>query len=108
VAWPLGTLALLAWPDVTGYGGLGGPIHAAAMVLGAEVSRRPALKAVSPLLFGGMAIKLIAERAWSQPVAFDPSWGFNVVYAAHLTGASAGAACGWVAQLASRSLRFAR
>ena len=107
LAWPLGTLALLAWPEITGYGGLGGPIHAAAMVLAVEVSHRPSFKAVSPLLFGGMAIKLIAEHAWSQPVAFDPSWGFNVVYAAHLAGAAAGSACGWAAQLASRSVRLA-
>jgi hypothetical protein len=35
-------------------------------------------------------------------VAFDPSWGFNVVYAAHLTGALAGAACGTLAMLLSR------
>ena len=98
VAWPLSVAALAIWPQVTSYGGLDGPIHAAAMVLGSLVARRPALKPWSPLLFAGMALKLIAEDAWSQPVAFDPSWGLNVVYAAHLTGAVAGAACGWIAQ----------
>jgi membrane associated rhomboid family serine protease len=97
VAWPLGTLALLLWPQVTSCGGLGGPIHAAAMVLAAVVARRPALKSLSPLLFAGMGLKLLAEHAWVQPVVFDPSWGLNVVYAAHLTGAVAGAACGWIA-----------
>jgi hypothetical protein len=97
VAWPLGTLALLLWPQVTSYGGLGGPIHAAAMVLAALVSQRPLLKPLSPLLFAGMGLKLLAEHAWVQPVVFNPSWGFNVVYAAHLTGAVAGAACGWLA-----------
>src|SRR6185369_14801212 len=97
VAWPLGTLALLLWPQVTSYGGLGGPIHAAAMVLSALVARRPSLKPLSPLLFGGMGLKLLAEHAWAQPVVFDPSLGANVVYAAHLTGAVAGAACGWIA-----------
>jgi len=41
-----------------------------------------------------------------QPVAFDPSWGFNVVYAAHLTGTIAGAGCGAIAALlASRPAR---
>ncbi|MDB5870781.1 MAG: hypothetical protein JWQ07_223 [Ramlibacter sp.] len=97
VAWPLGTLALLLWPEVRNYGGLGGPIHAAAMVLATVAARRPALKALSPVLFGGMALKLLAEHAWSQPVVFDPSWGFNVIYAAHLTSALAGAVCGWIA-----------
>jgi len=108
IAWPVSTLALLLWPQVANYGGLGGPIHAAAMVLAALVARRPALKPVAPLLVAGMALKLLAERAWVQPVAFDPSWGFNVVYAAHLTGAVAGAACGWIAMLWPRSRSRAR
>jgi membrane associated rhomboid family serine protease len=97
VAWPAGVLALLLWPQVTSYGGLGGPIHAAAMVLATVVARRPSLKPLSPLLFAGMGLKLIAEQGWSHPVAFDPSWGFNVVYAGHLTSALAGVACGWLA-----------
>jgi membrane associated rhomboid family serine protease len=97
VAWPLSTLALLIWPQVTYYSGLGGPIHAAAAVLGMHAAARPALKPFSPLLFAALALKLLAERAWSQPVAFDPSWGFNVVYAAHLTGTLAGIVCGAVA-----------
>ncbi len=97
VAWPAGVLALLLWPQVTSYGGLGGPIHAAAMVLATVVARRPSLKPLSPLLFAGMGLKLIAEQGWSHPVAFDPSWGFNVVYAVHLTSALAGVACGWIA-----------
>lgn len=99
VAWPLATLALLIWPEVTHYSGLGGPIHAAAAVLGMHVAGRPALKPFSPLLFAALGLKLLAERAWTQPVAFDPSWGFNVVYAAHLTGTLAGAACGALALL---------
>lgn len=98
-AWPLAVLGLLLWPQVTSYAGLGAPIHAAAMVLAAVASRRPALKPLAPLLVAGMGLKLLAEHSWTQPVVFDPSWGFNVVYAAHLTGALAGAACGWVAQL---------
>ena len=105
VAWPLGVVALLIWPEVTSYGGLGGPIHAAAMVLGTVVARRPVLKPLSPILFAGMGLKLLAEQAWAQPVAFDPSWGFNVVYAAHLTGALAGAACGWIAGRVAQSDR---
>jgi len=99
VAWPLGTLGLLLWPQVTSYGGLGGPIHAAAAVLGVHMLRHPAFKAVSPLMFAALALKLLAEHAWTQPVAFDPSWGFNVVYAAHLTGAVCGALCGALATL---------
>lgn len=93
LAWPLTTLSLLLWPQVPSYVGLGGPIHAAAAVLGVHVARRTAFRPLAGLLFGGLALKLLAERGWAQPVAFDPSWGFNVVYAAHLAGTLSGAGC---------------
>ena len=93
LAWPLATLSLLLWPQVSSYAGLGGPIHAAAAVLGVHVARRTALRPLAGLLFGGIALKLLAERGWAQPVAFDPSWGVNVVYAANLAGTLAGTAC---------------
>ena len=44
------------------------------------------------LLAGGLLIKLRLERAWAVPIGFDSGWAFNVIYAAHLTGAVAGAA----------------
>jgi hypothetical protein len=103
VAWPLGTLALLAWPQVTQYSGLGEPVHAAAMVLAAALAGRGALKPLAVVAVAAMGLKLIAERAWTQPVAFDPSWGSNVGYAAHLTGALAGALCGLVARIVDRA-----
>lgn len=93
LAWPLTTLALLLWPQVTSYAGLAGPIHAAAAVLGVHVARHTSYRPMALLLFGGLAIKVVAERAWSQPVAFDPSWGANVVYAAHLAAIVLGACC---------------
>lgn len=104
-AWPLGTLGLLLWPGVPAYVGLGGAIHAAAMVLWAHAALRPALKPLSLLLFVAMGLKLLTERAWSQPVAFDPEWGVNMVHAAHLSGAIAGALCGLVAESLDRLLR---
>jgi hypothetical protein len=97
VAWPCATLALLLWPQVEGYAGLGGPIHAAAAVIAMHLAQRATFKPLSPLILTGLALKLATEHAWTQPVAFDPSWGINVVYAAHLTGALAGAAAAWVA-----------
>ncbi len=93
IAWPLTTLALLLWPEVASYSGLGGPNHAAAAVLAVHVVRRTTFRPLAALLFGGIGLKLALERAWIQPVAFDPSWGFNVVYAAHLAGTVAGIAC---------------
>lgn len=93
LAWPLTTLALLVWPQVTSYGGLDGAIHAAAAVLGVHLLRRTPLQPLAMILFGGMALKLLAERGWAQPVAFDPGWGVNLVYGAHLAGALMGAWC---------------
>ena len=99
LAWPLTTLALLVWPQVTGYAGLGGAIHAAAAVLGVRLARSAVYRPLALVLFGGLAIKLVAERAWSQPLAFDPSWGINVVHGANLAGTVMGAWCaavlGW-------------
>lgn len=93
LAWPLTTLALLVWPEVTSYAGLGGAIHAAAAVLGVHLMRRTTLQALATIMFGGMALKLLAERGWAQPVAFDPGWGVNLVYGAHLAGALVGVWC---------------
>lgn len=94
VAWPLGNLALLAWPEVRQYGGLSGLIHAAIAVLWADAALHRKAWPLSYIVFGGMALKLLTEHAWTTPIAFDPAWGFNVVYASHLTGTLAGAACG--------------
>jgi rhomboid family GlyGly-CTERM serine protease len=98
-AWPLTTLGLLAWPQVSGYAGLSGLIHAAVAVLWAHAAVRREGWPLSYLLFVALLFKLVVEHAWTTPVAFDPAWGFNVVYAAHLSGAVAGMACGLAAAL---------
>ena len=94
LAWPLGTLALVWWPQVASYSGMSGLLNAMAAVLWAHAALRGGAKPVSFTIFAVLVLKLLSEHAWSQPVAFDPNWGFNVVYAAHLAGALAGAACG--------------
>jgi membrane associated rhomboid family serine protease len=94
VAWPLGTLALLGWPQVAGCSGMSGLLHAMVAVLWAHTALRGSAKPVSYVIFAVLALKLLSEHAWSQPIAFDPNWGFNVVYAAHLTGAASGALFG--------------
>jgi hypothetical protein len=98
LAWPLSILALALWPQVRGYAGLAAPAHAAALVLWPLLALRPGLKPLSFGLGAAMGLKLAAERAWEVPVAFDPQWGGNVVLAAHLTGACAGALCGWLVE----------
>ena len=98
-AWPLGTLALLAWPGVTRYSGLSGLVHAAVAVLWAHAAIRGKAYPLSFVLFAALLFKLLSEHAWTTPVAFDPDWGFNVVYAAHLGGTLAGAGCGLIAAI---------
>lgn len=97
VAWPLGTLALTAWPEVKQYSGLSGLIHAAVAVLWADAAIQRKAYPMSFVVFVGVVFKLMTEHAWTAPIAFDPSWGFNVVYAAHLSGTLAGAVCGLLA-----------
>ncbi|HSV54660.1 MAG TPA: rhombosortase [Burkholderiaceae bacterium] len=94
IAWPLGTASLMLWPGVAHYRGLSGLIHAAVLALWAHTAINSIAKPVSFVLLAGIGLKLMMEHAWSQPMAFDPDWGFNVVYAAHLGGAAAGAVCG--------------
>jgi rhomboid family GlyGly-CTERM serine protease len=103
-AWPLGTMALQAWPQVTQYGGLSGLVHAAVAVLWAHAAARGKAYPLSFVLFVALVFKLLTEHAWATPLAFDPDWGFNVVYAAHLSGTLAGAACGLVAAVWTRWL----
>lgn len=93
LAWPIATLALLTWPSIGGFYGLSGLVHTAAAVLGVRALRQPHTRQLGWLLAGGLALKLVLEQGWALPIGFDSGWGFNVVYAAHLTGALAGAAC---------------
>ena len=102
LAWPLGTLALWWWPQVGGYSGMSGLLNAMAGVLWAHTALGAAARPISFVIFAALALKLLSEHAWSQPIAFDPNWGFNVVYAAHLAGALAGGACGLLCMLAWR------
>ena len=96
-AWPLGTLALSAWPQISAYSGMAGVLNAmvAILWLHAVFQHR---RTVALVLFGALLVKMLGEQAWARPVAFDPNWGFNVVYAAHLAGALTGTFCGLLAQ----------
>ena len=94
LAWPLGTLGLLAWPQVTHYWGLSVVTHAAAALLWVRLSMAPSTRWVGRALMAGLVFKLWWERGWAVPLAFDAGWGFNVTYAAHLSGALAGVGTG--------------
>lgn len=97
LAWPLGNLALLGWPSVAAYGGLSGLQCSMLAVLGLHAAARP----VGWLLLAFLVTLLLGEKAWQQPTGYDPNWGFNVVYAAHLSGAAAGLLAGIVLDVAT-------
>ena len=90
IAWPLSTLGLLLWPALGWYAGLSGVIHAAAAITAWRALTQRGARGIGALLAVGLLIKLLVERGWTTPVAFDSYWGFNVVYAAHLSGAVIG------------------
>lgn len=101
LAWPLGTLALAWWPQVGWYAGMSGLLTAMLAVLCVHAVLQPGSRMVAVVLCIALALKLGAEQAWARPLAFDPLWGFNVVNAAHLSGALAGAAVAALVRSAS-------
>jgi rhomboid family GlyGly-CTERM serine protease len=98
LAWPLGTLALSLWPGIGYYSGMSGLLMAMLAVLAVFASTQAGTRGIGIFLLIVLGFKLLTEHAWSQPLAFDPRWGFNVVYAAHLTGALTGALCAGVVE----------
>jgi rhomboid family GlyGly-CTERM serine protease len=93
LAWPLSTLGLWAWPALTRYAGLSGVLHAAVAVLVVHCAGQRGLRWWAVWLGVGLAVKLLSEAAWRQPLVFEPQWGFVVAPAAHLSGALAGLLC---------------
>jgi len=90
LAWPLGTWALSWWSEVQEYRGLSGLMHSMLAVLSVEALRRRDHRRWGYLLATGLLLKLAWEQAWNLPVVWDADWGFNVVRAAHLSGAATG------------------
>lgn len=91
LAWPLGTLALSFWSEIGYYSGMSGLLMAMLALLAVFASAQTGTRGTGVFLLIVLGFKLLTEHGWNQPLAFDPRWGFNVVYAAHLTGALAGA-----------------
>ncbi len=91
LAWPLSTLGLALWPEIGDYSGMSGLLMAMLAVLAVHAMTLSEPRLSGVVLLCVLGFKLLSEHAWSQAIAFDPNWGFNVVVAAHLTGAAAGA-----------------
>ncbi len=93
LAWPLGMAALAFWPSITSYSGLSGLACSMWAILGVHASLHSRMRWQGVALLTMLAAKLLADQAWSRPLGYDPNWGTNVLYAAHLSGALTGAGC---------------
>jgi rhomboid family GlyGly-CTERM serine protease len=100
LAWPLTHAALLVQPQLLHYGGLSGLLHAGVAVAALELvcQQRGRRRVIGGLVLAGLALKLVLERAWIEPVQAMPGWDMPIATLAHLTGAAAGLSCGAVSQ----------
>lgn len=103
-AWPLTHVLLRVEPQLGGYAGLSGVLHAGVAVaaLGLAVQGRGRARRVGLAVLGGLLLKLILEEPWRAPVQAQRLWDVPVAVAAHATGAVAGLACAAVVLLARR------
>jgi membrane associated rhomboid family serine protease len=100
LAWPLGTLALAAWPQVGHYSGFSGLNHAIVQVFTAQaaikwIANNNLLrieKILTVILQLGLMAMLLLENAWATPIVWSADWGFAVVRIAHLLGTASGLA----------------
>lgn len=95
LTWPIIPLVLPYWPHIGYYAGLSGLIHAAVAVVGVYLlaghAAVPMARRWGLLLWLGLLVKLLVERAWHWPVVWSDNLGLSVVQSAHLVGAVAGA-----------------
>lgn len=110
LAWPLTQISLLGWPQVNYAVGLSGLMHAGTLLLAVQMARgripTRGGRFWGWLLIGGVLTKVVLERGWSQPLAWDAGNQLWVAQAAHVTGAAWGVLLGLlVALLPARGLR---
>jgi len=101
LAWPLGQLSLLWWPQIGYAVGLSGLLHAGVAVLAVQLLRRripiPKAKRWGGLLALVLLGKLLLERGWAYPVVWDGANDMSVVQAGHLSAAAWGLLLGLAA-----------
>ncbi|RZU00641.1 rhombosortase [Rivibacter subsaxonicus] len=103
MAWPLTHLALLLRPELAGYGGLSGVLHAGVAVVAVELilrsgrERRLGLAIAAVLL-----LKIVLEEPWGPALRWPAGWDIAVAPFSHAAGVVAGALC---ALLAARLFR---
>ena len=101
LAWPLGQLSLLWWPQIGYAVGLSGVLHAGIAVLAVQLLRQriaiPKAQRWGGLLALVLLGKLLLERGWAYPVVWDGAHDMSVVQAGHLSAAAWGLLLGLIA-----------
>lgn len=114
LAWPATHLGLLARPEITGYGGLSGVLHAGVAVVAVVLLRRAGRgeRRVGLAIAAVLSLKLLVEAPWRAAVTHPVGWDIAVAPLAHASGALAGAGLAWLlcrpGSRTSRNLSAAR
>lgn len=103
-AWPLTQCGLWLRPELAHFGGLSGVLHAGVAVaaLWLVAARQGRERAIGWALAGGLAVKLLAEQPWGEPLRHGGGWDIAVAPLAHATGGVAGGACGALAWVVTK------
>lgn len=106
-AWPVTQLGLLLQPGLLHYGGLSGVLHAGVVITALGLLQREVglRRWVGLLILLGVAFKVMLEQPWQGALRQAPGWSIAIAPAAHLSGASAGLACGLAAAVWRRRTR---
>ncbi|MEN9544258.1 MAG: rhombosortase [Pseudomonadota bacterium] len=98
MAWPLTHLALLLQPELAGYGGLSGVLHAGVVVVAVElVLRRGRDRRLGLAIGAVLLLKILLEAPWGPALRWPAGWDIAVAPFSHATGAAAGALCALLA-----------
>lgn len=103
IAWPLTHLALLLRPELAGYGGLSGVLHAGVAVVAVElIVRRGRARRLGLAIATVLLLKVVLEEPWGLALRWPAGWDIAVAPFAHAAGVAAGVLC---ALLAARLFR---
>jgi rhomboid family GlyGly-CTERM serine protease len=98
IAWPLTHLALLLRPELAGYGGLSGVLHAGVAVVAVELGlRRGRARRLGLVIAAVLLLKLVLEEPWGPALRWPAGWDIAVAPFAHAAGVAAGALCALLA-----------
>lgn len=98
VAWPLTHLALLLRPELAGYGGLSGVLHAGVAVVAVELLfRGGSARWLGLVIAAVLLLKILLEEPWGPALRWPAGWDIAVAPFSHAAGVVAGVLCALLA-----------